>query len=56
MKELKFTAKMAAWIDDDGKKKLVIHTTHEGVPAKVVVSFGEFQSELLTRETELPCA
>ena len=56
MKELHFTAKMAAWIDDDGKKKLVVHTLHEGSPAKIVVSFGEFQSELLTREIIEPCA
>lgn len=56
VKEFHFNAKVAAWIDDDGKKKLVVHTTHEGSPSKVVISFGEFQSELLTREPELPCA
>ena len=54
MKELHFTAKVAAWIDDNGMKKLVIHTTKEG--EKIIVSFGEFQSELLTREVIPPCA
>ena len=56
MKELHFTAKMAAWIDDNGSKKLVIHTMQDGSPAKVVVSFGDTQHDLLTREVDAPCA
>ena len=56
MKEFHFTAKIAGWANDAGKKKLVVQTTHEGQPAKVVVSFGDTQHDLLTREVDAPCA
>jgi hypothetical protein len=57
MNEIKFIAKMAAWVVEDGKKKLVIHTQGaNGNTTKLIITFGDFQHELVSREPELPCA